>query len=91
MRLLGDFRNASMRSILEYYILKRWTLEGRKKEVIGVDCSVGPSAAATENDAGKEITMRYREPTAMLNHLIANQSMADEKDYNKWMGALKKV
>ncbi|CAL1354107.1 unnamed protein product [Linum trigynum] len=35
--------------------------------------------------------MRYRETTAMLNQLAMNMSMADEKDYNKWMGVLKKV
>ncbi|CAL1406087.1 unnamed protein product [Linum trigynum] len=35
--------------------------------------------------------MRYRETTAMLNQLATNMSMTDEKDYNKWMGVLKKL
>ncbi|CAL1388937.1 unnamed protein product [Linum trigynum] len=91
MKLFGNFGNASMRSIVEHYILTRWMLEARKKEVVDVDFSVGPLAAATENDAGKGIAMRYRETTIMLNQLAMNLSMAGEKDYNKWMGALKKV
>ncbi|CAL1412213.1 unnamed protein product [Linum trigynum] len=90
MRLLGDFGKASMRSIPDHYILKRWTLEARNKEVVDVDGSVAPSAAS-ENDAGKGIEMRFRETTAMLNQLATNMSMADEKDYNKWMGVLKKL
>ncbi|CAL1359544.1 unnamed protein product [Linum trigynum] len=90
MRLLGDFGEASMRSVPDHYILKRWTLEARKKEVVDVDGYVGPSASS-ENDAGKGIAMRYRETTAMLNQLATNMSMTDEKDYNKWMGVLKKL
>ncbi|CAL1395517.1 unnamed protein product [Linum trigynum] len=90
MRLLGYFGEESMRSILDHYILKRWTLEARKREAVDVDGFVGPSAAS-ENDAGKGIAMRYRETTAMLNQLATNMSMADEKDYNKWMGVLKKL
>ncbi|CAL1387130.1 unnamed protein product [Linum trigynum] len=90
MWLLGDFGEVSMRSIPDHYILKRWTLEARGREVVDVDGSVGPSAP-NENDAGKGIAMRYRETTAMLNQLAMNMSMADEKDYNKWMGVLKKV
>ncbi|CAL1403860.1 unnamed protein product [Linum trigynum] len=35
--------------------------------------------------------MRYRETTAMLNQLATKLSMAEEKDYNKWMGVLKKL
>ncbi|CAL1407651.1 unnamed protein product [Linum trigynum] len=35
--------------------------------------------------------MRYRETTAMFNQLATKLSMADEKVYNRWMGALQKV
>ncbi|CAL1406305.1 unnamed protein product [Linum trigynum] len=73
-----------------YYILERWTLEARKKVVVDVDGCVGPSVDS-ENDAGIGIAMRYRETTAMLNQLAKKLSMAEEKDYNKWMGVLKKV
>ncbi|CAL1395412.1 unnamed protein product [Linum trigynum] len=90
MRHLGDFGEASMRSIPDHYILERWTLEARKKVVVDVDGCVGPSANS-ENDAGIGIAMRYRETTAMLNQLATKLSMAEEKDYNKWMGVLKKV
>ncbi|CAL1371761.1 unnamed protein product [Linum trigynum] len=90
MRILGDFGDACMRSIPDYYILKRWTLEARKKEVADVDGSVSPSAA-TEIDTEKGIAMQYRETKTMLNQLATNLSMAGEKDYNNWMGALKKL
>ncbi|CAL1379507.1 unnamed protein product [Linum trigynum] len=91
MRLLGEFGNDSMRTIPDHYILKRWTLEARRKEVGDADAS-GDTSHSQENETGKgDIAMRYRETTAMFNQLATKLLMADEKVYNRWMGALQKV
>ncbi|CAL1382100.1 unnamed protein product [Linum trigynum] len=86
MRLLGEFGNDSMRTIPDHYILKRWTLEARRKEVGDAD-ALGDTSHSHENETGKgDIAMRYRETTAMFNQLATKLSMADEKVYNRWMG-----
>ncbi|CAI0550879.1 unnamed protein product, partial [Linum tenue] len=93
MRFLGEFGNDSMRTIPDHYILKRWTLEARRKEVGDGDADEkGDTSHSHENETGKgDIAMRYRETTAMFNQLATKLSMADEKVYNRWMGALQKV
>ncbi|CAL1401747.1 unnamed protein product [Linum trigynum] len=79
MRLLGDFGNASLRSIPEHYIFKRWTLEARKKEVVDVDCSVGPSVAASENDVLNKLMGAFKKVCNEANKALSKTIISKDR------------
>ncbi|CAL1353970.1 unnamed protein product [Linum trigynum] len=89
---LGNLGNAAMKTLAEHFILKRWTIHAKKKEVGESSTSAKTDEAPyTTNIAGNTTTLRYRETTAMLNKLATKLSIANDRVYETWMKALSKM
>ncbi|CAL1388114.1 unnamed protein product [Linum trigynum] len=89
---LGNFVNLAMKILPEHFILKRWTIHAKKKEVGESSTSARTDEAPyTANIARNTTALRYRETTAMLNKLSTKLSIADDGVYEKWMKALSKM
>ncbi|CAL1386103.1 unnamed protein product [Linum trigynum] len=90
MAMLGDFGNEAMKTLPDHYILKRWTIDAKKKEVVESSTSVVDDEGAG-NVTSNIKTLRYRETTTLLNKLATKLYVVGDDLYEKWLKALSKM